>query len=83
MSGLLFTTSITVFLMGLVVKKQKRTGLKGPRKKRLFCSVPPEFKKIIFLVLLIPVLFYLIETLDEKYPAREMETFLYLPSGTF
>lgn len=43
----------------------------------------PEFKKIIFLVFLIPVIFYLIETLDEKYPAREVETFLYLPSGTF
>ncbi|NDY71785.1 hypothetical protein DO021_01370 [Desulfobacter hydrogenophilus] len=37
----------------------------------------------MFLVLLIPILFYLIETLDEKYPVREVETFLYLPSGTF
>jgi len=45
--------------------------------------VLPELKKILFLVLLIPILFYLIETLDEKYPVRDVETFLYLPSGTF
>ena len=32
---------------------------------------------------MIPILFYLIDTLDEKYPVREVETFLYLPSGTF
>lgn len=45
--------------------------------------MPPCLKKIIFLVFLIPILFYLIETLDEKYPVKETETFLYLPSGTF
>ena len=38
---------------------------------------------IIFLVFLISVVFYSIQTLDRKYPMQPVESFMYLPSGAF
>lgn len=57
---------------------KEKIGPKGPRKNVLMYRV-----SLIIIIILIPALFYSSQTLDKNYPRQPVESFLYLPSGTF
>jgi hypothetical protein len=57
-----------------------KTRYKGSDNKiEILCRIP----RISLFILLTLSLFFSIQTLDKKYPRQGVESFLYLPSGTF